>query len=407
MDHIPPASSEQAASEQPKSTSVKTKVHHHKPKALGVLLIFLTSLSLGFFGGWVGSLVRANNPNAISGNTEQAKQIAKDESNLISSIAKDMGPSVVSVNVSGQRPQQDVFGHVRTYRQESAGTGFIISDKGEIVTNRHVVPAGTTTVSVTLWDGSVLNNVEVIGRTSDSDPLDVAFLRVKDAKGKKLKPAKLGDSGRVQVGDKVIAIGNALGEFQNTVTSGIISGFGRNVQAEGGDQVEALQNLFQTDAAINEGNSGGPLVNSNGEVIGINTAVAGGGAENIGFAIPIDDVRGLIKSVLAKGTLERPFLGVRYVSLTDDLADQFGLSVKRGAYIAPSRGQPAILPGSPASKAGLQEKDVVVKVNNQKIDENSSLTTVIGRSNVGDKVTLSVIRDGKEIKVPVTLESAP
>src|SRR5690606_10800678 len=146
-------------------------------------------------------------------------------------------------------------------------------------------------------DGTELTDVEVIGRTGSNDPLDIAFLRIRDAKGKQLKAATLGDSGAAQVGDKVVAIGNALGEFQNTVTSGIISGFGRNVVAGDETGSETLQNLLQTDAAINQGNSGGPLVNANGEVIGINTAIAGGGAENIGFAIPINDIKGLIKSV--------------------------------------------------------------------------------------------------------------
>src|SRR5207249_716858 len=155
-------------------------------------------------------------------------------------------------------------------------------------------------------DGTELKNVSVIGRTSDSDPLDIAFLKINDKKGKTLTPVKLGDSSKIQVGDKVLAIGNALGQFQNTVTQGIISGYGRSVQAGDSSQLglsnntETLQNLFQTDAAINEGNSGGPLVNMSGEVIGINTAIAGG-AQNVGFSIPINDVQGLIKSVLNKG----------------------------------------------------------------------------------------------------------
>src|SRR5206468_3856028 len=181
-----------------------------------------------------------------------------------------------------------------------------------------VVPSGTTQVSVTLSDGTELKNVTVIGRTGDSDNLDVAFLKVNDAQGHKLVPAPIGDSSQVQVGDDVVAIGNALGQFQNTVTSGIISGYGRSVQAGdssgSGNSGENLDNLFQTDAAINEGNSGGPLVNLNGQVIGINTAVAGN-AQNIGFAIPINDVKGLVKQVLANGKFERPYLGVQYVPL--------------------------------------------------------------------------------------------
>ncbi len=284
----------------------------------------------------------------------------------------------------------------------------ILSEDGIIITNRHVVPAGTSSVSVTLSDGTNLDDVDVIGRTNDSDSLDVAFLKVNDKKGKTLQPAKLADSSKVQVGDKVVAIGNALGQFQNTVTSGIISGYGRSVQAgdSSGNSSETLQNLFQTDASINQGNSGGPLVNMNSEVIAINTAVAGN-AENIGFAIPINDIQGLIKSVLKDGKLVRPYLGVRYVSLTDDIAYQYNLNVKRGAYLAPGQGQATVLQGSPADKAGLKEKDVITKINDTNIDENNSLTSVLGRYSVGDTVNLTIVRDGKEQTVKVTLEAAP
>jgi S1-C subfamily serine protease len=346
--------------------------------------------------------------NPANASNEQRQQIVLNESQLISDIAKNVGPSVVSVNVKSQTRVQDFFGFGRSVQQESAGTGVIISEDGVIVTNRHVVPAGTNSVSVILSDGTELDNVEVVGRTNANDPLDIAFLKVKDKKGKALKAAKLGDSSKVQVGDKVVAIGNALGQFQNTVTSGIISGFGRSVEAEDETGTDSLQNLFQTDAAINQGNSGGPLVNMNGEVIGINTAVAGGSAENIGFTIPINDVQGLIKSVLQTGTLKRPYLGVRYVTLTDDYAFQYNLSTKRGAYIVPgSAGSPSILPDSPAAKAGLQEKDTITKVDGTAIDENHSLTSLIGRKSVGDSVTLTIVRGGKEQTVNVTLEATP
>jgi serine protease Do len=220
----------------------------------------------------------------------------------------------------------------------------------------------------------------------------------------------LGDSSKMQVGDKVVAIGNALGQFQNTVTEGILSGFGRSVTAgdsSGTGSDETLQNLFQTDAAINEGNSGGPLVNINGEVIGINTAIAGD-AQNIGFAIPINDAQGSIKSILGTGKLERPYLGVRYISLTDDYAYTYNLPVKRGAYIPPAAGgQASIVSGSPADKAGLKEKDVITAIDDTKIDENNSLTSVLGKHAVGDNITLSVLRGGKDMKIKVTLEAAP
>jgi serine protease Do len=143
-----------------------------------------------------------------------------------------------------------------------------------------------------------------------------------------------------------------------------------------------------------------------GEVVAINTAVAGN-AENIGFAIPINDAQGLIKSVLKSGKLERPYLGVRYVTLTDDYAYQYNLDIKRGAYLAPSQGQSAVITGSPADKAGLKEKDIITKVNNESIDEKNSLISLLGRSGVGDKITLTIVRDGKEMTVDVALEAAP
>lgn len=371
-------------------------------------LTVLISLSAGFFGGWAGGINGRQFTGLDTQSNEAKQQIILSESRLINEIAKTVGASVVSVNVVTNTEVRGFFGFDQPLTEESAGTGVIISDSGLVVTNRHVVPRGISQVSVTLSDGTELDNVEVVGRTSSSDPLDVAFLRIKDAKGKTLIPAKMGDSSKVQVGDRVIAIGNALGQFQNTVTSGIISGFGRSVIAGDEFSQESLQNLFQTDTAINQGNSGGPLVNINGEVIAINTAVAGN-AENIGFAIPINDLAGLIKSVLEKGVLLRPYLGVRYISLTDDIAYQFDLPVKRGAYIPPSTrsNQRAIIKGSPADKAGIKEGDIITKINDINIDETNSLVSVLGRFAVDETISLSIRRGNDEIKLSVKLEAAP
>lgn len=370
----------------------------------GKALLVLLCAAVGFGGGYLGSDARFQ--NGKTGINKQTQQTVLNESELISTLAKNVSPSVVSVDVTSASVDS-FFG--RRGSERSAGTGFILSEDGYIVTNRHVVGANATNVSVTLSDGTNYENVAVIGRTSEGDPLDIAFLQIKDTKGKKLSPVKLGDSSKVRVGDKVVAIGNALGQFQNTVTAGIISGFGRNVVAgDGFNSSESLQNLFQTDAAINQGNSGGPLVNIDGEVIGINTAVAGYGAENIGFAIPVDDIRGLITSVLEKGKLERAFLGVRYVSLTDDYAAEFNLPVQRGAYIAPSSdGTPSIVSGSPAEKAGLKEGDIIVEIDGTKIDETHSLIGVISKRAVGDEVTINILRDGKEQTIKAKLQAAP
>lgn len=382
----------------------KVKKTVNRTRYLLIAVIVGVSAGAGFIGGYVGSYARLNDAN-----TKTQKEVVSSESDLISNIAESVGPSVVSVNVTSQSEVRTRSGRRSLGEQASAGTGFIVGNN-IVVTNRHVVPAGISKVSVVLSDGTELDNVEVVGRTSTADSLDVAFLKINDTKGKELKPVTLGDSSKMRVGDKVVAIGNALGQFQNTVTSGIISGYGRDVEASDGSgaESESLQDLFQTDAAINQGNSGGPLVNINGEVIGINTAVAGD-AQNIGFSIPINDVSGMIKGVLATGKLQRAFLGVRYVTITDDYAAENNLPVKRGAYIPEAAaGDPAsIVAGSPAEKAGLKPKDIIVKVDNTDVDENNSLSTVLGRYTVGQKVTLTVLRDGKQQTIDVMLADAP
>jgi len=364
----------------------------------------LVIISLSFVSGWLGARVFNRSSNTAQ-QEANARQVAKNESQLISSIAENVGPSVVSVNVSSQAGVNRFTGQSVT--QESAGTGFVISDKGYILTNRHVVPAGVTKVSVVLEDGTILDDVSVVGRTQDEDSLDIAFLKVNDAKGHKLSPVTLGDSDQMKVGDMVVAIGNALGEFQNTVTSGIVSGFGRSVAASGGEVgTENLQNLFQTDAAINEGNSGGPLVNSEGQVIGINTAVAD--AENIGFAIPINDVLGLINGIISKGQVLRPYLGVHYVQLTADSAKQLGISQTDGAYISEDSAEtPGVLPDSPAAAAGLKPKDIIIQVDDTEVTTERPLTSVISRHSVDEQVTITYLRDGKKQTVKVTLKAAP
>lgn len=375
----------------------------------GLIIALIVALVAGFGGGWLGASYQDDN-NLLSGSLTNQKKVVTSESQLISKIANNVGPSVVSVNVVGtEATPTDFFGMGGQQEVKAAGTGIIISSDGIVMTNRHVVPAGTKNVTVTLSDGTELKDVEILGRTSSSDSLDVAFLKIKNTNGKKLQPATIGDSSKVAVGDTVVAIGNALGQFQNTVTSGIISGYGRSVQASSssGNSSENLEDLFQTDAAINEGNSGGPLVNMNGQVIGINTAIAGN-AQNIGFAIPVNDITGLIKQVMETGKLARPYLGVRYVLLTDDYAYQFNLSVKRGAYIAPSQdGTPSVLPDSPADKAGLKEKDIITKVDTTNVDEKHSLVSLLGQHQPGDTVNLTVVRGSKTMNIKVKLGTAP
>jgi serine protease Do len=374
-------------------------------KFLAMAMLLILSVSAGFGGGWLAS----RNGNETQTNIQKQQVVLKTQGQLLSSIAKTVGESVVSINTTAPATQS-YLGFTQQGVQEGAGTGIILTADGLIVTNRHVVPAGTTKVAVTLSDGTEFDDVSVIGRTNSSDSLDIAFLKVNDIKGKKLVPATIGDSSKMQVGDPVVAIGNALGQFQNTVTSGIISGHGRSVRAAdaNGAGAENLEDLFQTDAAINEGNSGGPLVNLDGQVIGINTAIAGD-AQNIGFSIPINDVAGLINSVKQTGKLERPYLGVVYVPLTNDLAQQYNLSVNRGAYIPPASaiGSDPILADGPAGKAGLQEGDIITKIDGATIDQSNSLSALVNKHSVGDKVTLTVLRGSKTQAIQVTLGAAP
>jgi serine protease Do len=396
------------------------------PKVWGIRTLVLAYIITALFFGYIGALIE-NHGTSIGGVTYASlngqKKIVTSQSQLINQIAKTVGPSVVSVNVSITSTSSSsddsnsdfggLFGFSQPQQEEqeqAAGTGIILTSDGLIVTNRHVVPDGTTSVSVTLSNGTELKDVSVVGRTNSDSSLDIAFLKINNLEGQKLTPAVIGDSSQVQIGDSVVAIGNALGQFQNTVTSGIISGYGRSVEASDstGSSSEDLDDLFQTDAAINEGNSGGPLVNMNGQVIGINVATASG-AENIGFSIPINDVKGLISQVTKTGKFAVPYLGVKYIPITADVAAEYNLSVDNGAFIAPSSDptQPSVISGSPADSAGLQTNDIITAVNGTNIDQEHSLTALLDQFTPGTKINLTVIRGGKTINISATLGSQP
>lgn len=379
--------------------------NHPKMRFLFVAFALILSAAAGFGGGWLGG--RDNSNTTV----EKQQVVLQSQSDLISGIAQNVGQSVVSVvSTQGGSTSSSLFGVGSTGASEEAGSGIILTTDGLIITNRHVVPAGTTSVSVTLADGTTYNNVTVVGRTSEDDSLDIAFLKIPNTNGHKLVAAQIGDSSKMKVGDSVVAIGNALGQYQNTVTTGIISGYGRSVQASDGTgtSTENLDDLFQTDAAINEGNSGGPLVNLDGQVIGINTAIASD-AQNVGFAIPINDVAGLIKSVEQSGKLQQPYLGVIFVPITADVQSQYNLSVANGAWVAPQAvtGTAGVVSGGPAAAAGVKEGDIITAVNGTAINQNTSLTSIIDKLSVGQKVTLTIVRSGKTISVTATLGSAP
>lgn len=358
------------------------------------LLVGGLCLALGFVGPAVFLATGAFGKT----NTINSETVVSQEGDVIANVASKVSPSVVSIVT--ESTTQSYFGYSTS--QESAGTGIIISADGYIMTNKHVVSASTKSIEVVTAAGTSYKDVSFVG----SDPNnDVAFIKIKGVSD--LTAVKLGDSSAMKVGQKVVAIGNALGEYQNTVTTGIISALGRPVTAGDatGTETEQLENLIQTDAAINSGNSGGPLVNLSGEVIGMNTAVATD-AQGIGFAIPINDVKGMLKTLLASGKVEKAYVGVRYISITPSVASEYSLSVKNGAYIIGDSGQSAIVSGSPADKAGLKEKDIIIKVDGTNVDSTHPFASLIAQHSVGDKVTLTYLRDGKEATVNVTLGSA-
>lgn len=313
----------------------------------------------------------------------------------IADIADKVSKSVVSIITSTKTT--NFFGESTS--AAAAGTGIIVTNDGYILTNKHVIN-GANKVTVVLDDGTTYEDVEVVA----TDPLnDVAFLKIKDASD--LTAATLGNSKTLNVGQQVIAIGNALGEYQNTVTSGIISGIGRSVTASDGSgrNSETLTDMIQTDAAINSGNSGGPLVNAAGEVIGINTATSST-AENMGFAIPISSVKGMLNQLTETGKAERTYIGVYTVDITPEAAKAYNLPVTSGAYLYSPSTYSAIVKGSPAEKAGLKDKDIITAVNGTKVGVSGSLANIIGEYKPGDTVQLNVVREGKDMTVNITLE---
>ncbi len=330
------------------------------------------------------------------------QRILQEESVVID-VADKASPSVVTVSITAQRQTVQPFfldpfgmfsapqGKSETVKQD-IGTGFVV-EGGLVITNKHVVADTNAKYKVITKDDKELE-VKKIYR----DPVnDVAILQV-DSDG--LKPLELGDSSNLKVGQFVIAIGTALGEFRHTVTTGVISGLGRGVQAGDtlGGYVEQLDNVIQTDAAINPGNSGGPLLNSVGQAIAINVAIAGNG-QNVGFAIPINVLKESLDNFNKTGKFDRAFLGVRYRMIPKDTA--LLNDVPQGAYIV------EVVKDSPAAKAGIQEGDIVTKISGQQLKEDDGgLAKVISQKKIGDEVEVEYYRDGQTKKVDVVMEAA-
>ncbi len=374
-----------------KKAKSKIIADSNRKLVIGTLIGASFFFSMAAFGLAIYNYKASTNPLFISfdGNSTSFGQ------STISDIAARVSPGVVSIltdtrtaNWTGQPSTTSV-----------AGTGIVITKDGYVLTNKHVVE-GAKSVRVVLDDGTSYDRVTILG----VDPLnDVAFLKVENVNN--LSTIPLGDSSTLHIGQDVVAIGNALGQYQNTVTEGIISGNNRMVTAldDSKNYYEQLSDMIQTDASINPGNSGGPLVNAGGQVIGINTAVSSEG-NNIGFAIPINSVKGMLDNLFKTGKVERAYIGVRYITLTPDTAKQLKLSTSAGAYLADSE---AIISGSPAEKAGILAGDIITKVNNITIGESGSLATLIAEHPVGDTVDLTYLRDGNEHTAKITLVAYP
>jgi serine protease Do len=356
---------------------------------VAIIVAVLGLLSIGGLGGVFlqRSLQGTNTASSVSDGNSAVTQ----EESTIATIAEKVSPSVVSVVTET---------HMRSYygttTAEGAGTGIIVSKDGYVMTSNHVIEAATS-VAIIDSTGKQYDNVTVIGR----DPLnDIAFLKI--ASETEFTPAVIGNSSTIRIGQQVVAIGNALGQYSNTVTSGIISGVGRPVTASTSDgTTESLTDLIQTDASINEGNSGGPLVNTAGQVIGINTAIAKD-ANGIGFSIPINSTKGVLAGVLSTGKISRAYLGLNYLTITSEVVQQYNLTVNKGAYIS-SENSSAVASSGPAAKSGIKQGDIITKVNDDTLGIAGGLSSVIGQYKPGDTVTLTYLRDGKEQTAQVTL----
>jgi len=417
-------------SEQEITTSENKKPNYSK---IIVAVVVVSIVLSSFFGAVFGFMAanigqgKLNLSNFFKKNQNQTGQagtgqtisVPSEESAVIQAVKKD-SPAVVSIIISKQVVQAPDFfsdpffdpfgfqqqqpsqgqGNTGQKQEVGAGSGFIVSNDGLVVTNKHVVSDASADYTVMTSDGKKYDaKVQAIDPTND-----LGILKINATN---LPVLELGDSANLQIGQTVIAIGNSLGEFRNTVSKGVISGLKRNVNAGSGlvGESELLSQVIQTDAAINPGNSGGPLLDIQGKVIGVNVAMAQG-AENIGFALPIDLVKKDIASVKSSGKITQPYIGVRYMPIDAQIQKDNNLPFDYGALVV--RGQQvtdfAVVPGSPADKAGIVENDIILEVNSTKVDADHSLASLLAQYNVGDVLTLKVWHKGDTKDIQVTLE---
>ncbi len=365
----------------------------------GIILAMVLGVAaaIGFYQAQLRGLIPGW---SMPGKQVQETRTILQEENAVISVVEKSSPSVVAIVISqkiinpfdpSDNPQKI---------DSTIGTGFVVStgaasadnkNHSIIVTNKHVI-SNITQYSVVTKDGQKYD-IRKIYRDPDSD------LAIVQIEANNLKPLELGDSSKLKVGQTLIAIGNALGKYTNTVTTGIVSGLGRKVVAGNGfEPAENLDNLIQTDAAINPGNSGGPLLNSLGQVIGINVATTDG-AQNIGFALPINAVKKTVDEFISNGFVLRPYLGVSYKFIPKDLADLN--SLLPGAFVQ------SVIENSPAAKSGIKSGDIITKIGDQVIDSEARLSEIISKSQIKQQLELSIFRQGKELLIKVILEESP
>ena len=398
-----------------------------RPSRTPWVLVVAVSLISGIVGGlasrggalphWLESSKLHETGSAQEG-VRTLPPVAPEDEKIVTMVERS-APAVVSIVITKDVPKyRNIFrspfgfgfpffddresdtGSNETERQQvGSGSGFLISNDGYIVTNKHVVSDTAAEYTVILSDEREFP-AKVLALAPSND---IAVIKIE---GKDFPFLSLGDSDTIRAGQTVIAIGNPLGEFANSVSRGIISGLKRSVTAGSGyGDTETLENIIQTDAAINPGNSGGPLFDIEGRVIGVNVAVAQG-AENIGFALPVNSIKRVVEEVKATGKLSTPYIGVRYVVLDKEVAQQYGLEVDHGALIL--RGERmtdlAVIPGSPADKAGIVENDIILEIDGKKIDTDQTLGDLIADKRVGEEVSLKVWHKGEVKEIKLRLE---
>lgn len=376
--------------------------------------VVVLSLVFGMLGAVLGDvyitpfLKKSPAFGAISGDVTT---VQVEEESAVIDVVQRASPAVVSIIITKDLNQNrgssfnlpfylDPFFQNRNQdspniQEVGGGSGFLISQDGLIVTNKHVVDDPSATYTVLTNDGRKFD-AKVLSR----DPTnDIALVKI-DASNMPTLP--LGDSSKLQIGQQVIAIGNSLGEYRNTVTSGIVSGIGRTITAGGVSGSEQLEGVIQTDAAINPGNSGGPLLDIGGSVIGINTAMDQQG-QLLGFAIPVNDIKRDLDSFNKHGSIVKPFLGVRYVLVDQHVKEQNNLTVDYGALITGDANSPAIVANSAAAKAGLRNGDIILEINGNRVDENNSLAAQLKNYDPGDTVRMKVMSGSETKDISVTL----